>query len=118
MLSTTGKRCLVLISAAFLSVPICAFSQVLCYPTNRALDLLAVQAMVTQYESFRSSCQQLKAKERRNVPTYNARLNGAVVSFHGHIIKDNHHLTTNCSVCRKYLREIRSYAKKIEQAMK
>ena len=59
-----------------------------------------------------------KQQERRRVPVYNARLNGVLIDFHKHISKDDHYLATNCGICRKYLHEIKSYSKKLEQAMK
>ena len=40
------------------------------------------------------------------------------LAFHKHIIKDDHYLVTNCALCRKYLKQIKSYSKKIDQAMK
>jgi hypothetical protein len=52
------------------------------------------------------------------VPVYNAHLNEALIEFHEHISKDEHYLVTNCGICRKYLSEIKSYSKKLEQAMK
>jgi hypothetical protein len=60
----------------------------------------------------------LARPERRNVPVYNARLNSAVLAFHEHIIQDGHYLVTNCSLCRKHLSQIKSYSKKLDQAMK
>ena len=52
------------------------------------------------------------------MPVYNAHLNGALIDFHNHISKDENCLVTNCGICRKDLSEIKSYSKKLEQAMK
>ena len=76
-------------------------------------DLLAMafEARQNEYLSWR-------LQDRRKVPSYNAQLGGVIVEFHKHISKDEHYLVTNCLICRKYLSEIKSYSKKIEQAMK
>ena len=52
------------------------------------------------------------------MPVYDAHLNGALIDFHKHLSKDEHYLVTNCGICRKYLSEIKSYSRKLEQAMK
>jgi hypothetical protein len=81
-------------------------------------ELLKVQWVGIEFKQRQMEYRIWQASERRNVPVYNARLNGAVLAFHKHIVKDDHYLATNCGLCRKYLQQIRSYAKKIEQAMK
>ena len=58
-----------------------------------------------------------KARRAPQVPVYNARLNNAVIEFHKHISKDAHYLATNCHICRKYLKEIKSASKKLQSAM-
>jgi len=81
-------------------------------------ELLKVQLLGVEFKQRQMEYRVWQAGERRNVPVYNARLNGAVIAFHKHIVKDDHYLATNCGLCRKYLQQIRSYSKKIEQAMK
>ena len=81
-------------------------------------DLLKAQLLGIEFKQRQMEYRIWQAGERRNVPVYNARLNGAVIAFHKHIVKDDHYLATNCGLCRKYLQQIRSYSKKIEQAMK
>jgi len=70
------------------------------------------------FEKRQNEFRAWKLQERRNVPVYNVHLNGALIDFHKHILKDEHYLLTNCGICRKYLSEIKSYSKKLEQAMK
>ena len=70
-----------------------------------------------EFEQRQNQYSSWKERERRNVPVYNARLNGALASFHKHI-GDDHYLFANCTICRKYLKEIKTYSKKLEQAMK
>ena len=78
----------------------------------RALQLELIRTRATSNSGRTNSAMQ----ERRNVP--DAQLNGALIDFHNHISKDEHYLVTNCGICRKYLSEIKSYSKKLEQAMK
>jgi len=87
---------------------------------SRALqfELLRIQMSGRDSEKWQNGFRAWKLQERRNVPVYNARLNGALIEFHKHILKDEHYLVTNCGICRKYLSEIKSYSKKLEQAMK
>ena len=88
-----------------------------CCPDPR-LDLLITQLRSAEFKQRQMEYRAWKDLERRNVPVYNARLNGAVIAFHKHITKDDHYLVTNCKLCRKHLEQIRSYSKKLEQAMK
>ncbi|MCI0627848.1 MAG: hypothetical protein L0387_40395 [Acidobacteria bacterium] len=88
-----------------------------CCPDPR-FEILKTQLMATEFKQRQMEYRAWQASERRNVPVYNARLNGAVIAFHKHIVKDDHYLATNCGLCRKYLQEIKSYSKKLEQAMK
>ena len=74
--------------------------------------------MSAEFRKLQTECQTWQNLERRNVPVYNARLNGAVIAFHRHITKDDHYLITNCGSCRKYLEQIKLYSKKLVQAMK
>ena len=85
---------------------------------NPQLELLRAQLMSAEFRKLQTEYRAWQNLERRNVPVYNARLNGAVLAFHGHITKDNHYLTTNCGLCRKYLEQIKLYSKKLVQAMK
>ena len=85
---------------------------------NLHLVLLRNQLRGRDCEQRHNDFRLWKLQERRNVPVYNAHLNGALIDFHKHISKDEHYLVTNCGICRKYLNEIKSYSKKLEQAMK
>jgi hypothetical protein len=87
-------------------------------PNYLRLDLLEAQKRGRDFEQSQNDFRLWKLQERRKVPTYNAHLNGAVIKFHNHILKDEHYLLTNCGICRKYIGEIKSYSKKLEQAMK
>ena len=77
-----------------------------------------VKYWAMDFEARQSEYRAWKLLERRKVPSYNAQLGGVIVEFHRHLSKDEHYLVTNCSICRKYLSEIKSYSKKLEQAMK
>lgn len=81
-------------------------------------DLLQSQQMAAQFRQMQLEYRAWRDRDRRNVPVYNARLNGAVIAFHKHITKDDHYLTTNCSLCRKHLSQIKSYSRKLDRAMK
>ena len=83
-----------------------------------SLELLEAQMRGRDFEKRQNDFRLWKLQERRKVPAYNAHLNGAVIEFHNHILKDEHYLLTNCGICRKYLGEIKSYSKKLQQAMK
>jgi hypothetical protein len=67
------------------------------------VELLAVHWMRVSFDHSQREFRGHQEEERRKVPVYNAHLNGAVVAFHAHISKDNHHLIMNCALCRKYL---------------
>ena len=71
-----------------------------CCPDFR-LELLQTQLMGIEFKQRQLESQAWRERERRNVPVYNARLNGAVLAFHKHIIKDGHYLITNCSAVPK-----------------
>lgn len=81
-------------------------------------DLLKVQTMSLEFYRTQLEYRASRDRERRNVPLYNVRLNGAVIAFHKHISKDDHYLVKNCGICRKHLDQIRSYSKKLDRAMK
>lgn len=87
-------------------------------PSYLRLELLEAQMRGCDFAQRQNDYRLWKLQERRRVPAYNVHLNGAVVDFHNHILKDDHYLVTNCGICRKYLGEIKSYSKKLEQAMK
>ena len=70
------------------------------------------------FDEARESQRRYQENERRKIPAYNCHLSQAVVAFHRHILKDDHYLLLNCSVCRGYFAEIRSYFKKIQNALK
>ena len=74
--------------------------------------------MGMQFQRLQMDSRAWHDRERRNVPIYNARLNIAVIAFHKHITQDDHYLITNCALCRKHLRQITSYSKKLDRAMK
>ena len=86
-------------------------------PNYLRLELLRVQTLGRDFEQRQNDFRWWKLQERRKVPLYNARLNGALIEFHNHISKDEHYLLTNCGICRKYLGEIKSHSKKLQQAM-
>lgn len=88
-----------------------------CCPDPR-FELLKTQLMAIEFKQRQLEHRAWRDRERHNVPVYNARLNGAVLAFHKHITKDDHYLVTNCGLCRKHLDQIRSYSKKLDQAMK
>ncbi|MEW5978763.1 MAG: hypothetical protein AB1898_23435 [Acidobacteriota bacterium] len=98
--------------------PASLFSQWLPHCMDPRFDLLKAYWMGVEFQQRQQEYRDWQNQERRRVPIYNARLNGAVVAFHKHIVQDDHYLTTNCSICRAYLQEIKSYSKKIERAMK
>jgi hypothetical protein len=106
---TTGALLLALWPRALRSQSCCQDSQ---------LELLRAQLMSAEFMKLQTEYRAWQNLERRNVPIYNARLNGAVIAFHRHITKDNHYLSTNCGFCRKYLEQIKLYSKKLVQAMK
>jgi len=81
-------------------------------------ELLKTQLMGIEFQQRQLEYRAWRDRERHNVPVYNARLNGAVIAFHKHITKDDHYLVTNCGLCRKHLQQIRSYSKKLDEAMK
>lgn len=85
---------------------------------SQTFELLKAQQMGIEFQQLQLESRAWRDRERRNVPVYNARLNGAVIAFHKHITRDDHYLVTNCSLCRKHLSQIRSYSKKLDQAMK
>jgi hypothetical protein len=87
-------------------------------PDHLRLELLRAQLLGRDFEQRQNDFCLWKLQERRRVPVYNAHLNGVVVDFHNHILKDEHYLTTNCGTCRKYIHEIKTYSRKLEQAMK
>jgi len=62
-----------------------------------------MRATQDSFEKRQNEFRARKLQERRNVPVYNAHLNGALIDFHNHISKDEHYLVTNCGICRKYL---------------
>ena len=116
-MSSIGKRKLSLSFPLLLAIwPATLHSQSRC-PDFR-LELLEAQQTGIEFRQRLRDSRAWRDRERRNVPVYNARLNGFVLAFHKHIIKDDHYLVTNCSLCRKYLSEIKSYSKKLDQAMK
>jgi succinate dehydrogenase/fumarate reductase-like Fe-S protein len=67
------------------------------------LELRAVYWIRVSFDHSQREFRGHQEEERRKVPVYNAHLNGAVVAFHAHSSKDNHHLIMNCALCRKYL---------------
>jgi hypothetical protein len=119
-MSSIGKRKLSLSAIAlpllFAIWPTTLRSQSCC--ADFRLELLQTQQMSIEFQQRRLESRAWRDRERRNVPVYNARLNGAVLAFHKHIIHDGHYLVTNCSLCRKHLSQIKSYSKKLDQAMK
>ena len=52
-------------------------------------ELLQTQQMAIQFQQRLLESRAWRDRERRNVPVYNARLNGFVLAFHKHIIKDD-----------------------------
>jgi hypothetical protein len=87
-------------------------------PQHLRLELLRTQLLGRDFQRRQNEFLAWKLEERRRVPGYNAQLNGAVIDFHNHILKDDHYLFTNCGICRKYIGEIKSCTNKLEQAMK
>jgi len=119
-MSSIGKRKLSLWSIVlpflFATWPNAMHSQSCC--SDFRFELLQTQQMANEFQQRRLETRAWRDRERRNVPVYNARLNGAVLAFHKHIIQDDHYLVTNCPLCRKHLSQIKSYSKKLDQAMK
>ena len=119
-MSSIGKRKLTRSAIALpllLAIWPAALRSQSCCPDFR-LELLEAQQTGIEFRQRLLESRAWRDRERRNVPVYNARLNGAVLAFHKHIIQDGHYLVTNCSLCRKHLSQIRSYSKKLDQAMK
>jgi len=120
LMSSIGKRKLTLsaivLPLLFAIRPDAVHSQSCC--ADFRLELLQTQQMSIEFQQRLRDSRAWRDRERRNVPVYNARLNGAVLAFHKHIIQDGHYLVTNCSLCRKHLSQIKSYSKKLDQAMK
>jgi hypothetical protein len=121
VLMVSMRKLKVAISAAALPLllalwPAGLHSQSCC--SDPRFEILKAQLLGIEFKQRQLEYLVWQAGERRNVPVYNARLNGAVVAFHKHIVKDDHYLATNCGLCRKFLQQIKSYSKKIEQAMK
>ena len=120
LMSSIGKRKLtrsaIALPLLFTIWPAALRSQSCC-PDFR-LELLETQQSGREFRQRLLDSRAWRDRERRNVPVYDARLNGFVLAFHKHIIKDDHYLVTNCSLCRKYLSQIKSYSKKLDQAMK
>jgi len=117
----TLKQRTLTLSAAIVSLlcaawPTALRSQSCCLAPH--FELLKIQSMTVEFYRTQMEFRASRDRERRNVPVYNARLNGAVIAFHKHITKDDHYLVTNCKLCRKYLDQIRSYSKKLDRAMK
>jgi hypothetical protein len=100
----------------FATWPAAIHSQSCC--SDFRFELLQTQQMAIEFQQRLLESRAWRDRERRNVPVYNARLNGAVLAFHKHIIQDDHYLVTNCPLCRKHLSQIKSYSKKLDQAMK
>jgi hypothetical protein len=82
------------------------------------LDLIHVATVRQEFDQRQNEFRLAREQERRNVPTYNLCLSDAVLGFHKHILKDEHYLVTNCGICRKYLKDIKSYSKKLDRAMR
>ena len=117
MLATRKLKSTLPAVAILLTVwPTALCSQTCCQDSR--LELLRAQLMSVEFRQRQMQYRAWKNLERRNVPVYNARLNGAVIAFHKHIISDDHYLVTNCGLCRKHLDQIRSYSKKLVEAMK
>ena len=110
------KQTLATVAVLLAVLPSALRSQSCCQDSR--LELLKAQLMTVEFKQRQKAYQAWKDLERRNVPVYNARLNGAVIAFHKHIMSDGHYLVTNCGLCRKHLAEIRSYSKKLVEAMK
>ena len=69
-------------------------------PNHLRLELLRTQMLGRDFKKRQSEFRLWKEQERRRVPVYNVHLNGAVIDFHNHILKDEHYLVTNCGICR------------------
>jgi len=87
-------------------------------PTPKPSSPRITEGPNARFKKRQSESRLWKEQERRRVAVYNVHLNGAVIDFHHHILKDEHYLVTNCGICRKDISEIKSYSKKLEQAMK
>jgi|KBSSwiStaDraftv2_1062776.scaffolds.fasta_scaffold72480_3 hypothetical protein len=121
MLSTLKTRFLqavLLLVPLFAGRPLDVDAQSPLLVEGHSVDLFRGEVLAMDFEARQSEYRAWKLLERRKVPSYNAQLGGVIVEFHRHLSKDEHYLVTNCSICRKYLSEIKSYSKKLEQAMK
>ena len=76
-----------------------------------------MQMAGVSFEQPQDRYRSTKERERHNVPLYNARLNAALIDFDKQIA-DEHYVATSCAICRKHLKEITSYYKKLSEAMK
>src|SRR5262245_55436286 len=88
-----------------------------CCGNDAQFEVLRMKMSGVSFEEPQDRYRSMKERERHNVPLYNARLNAALIDFHKHIA-DDHYLATTCAICRKYVKEITSYSKKLSEAMK
>ena len=88
-----------------------------CCGNDAQYEVLRMKMSGVSFEEPQDRYLSIKERERHNVPLYNTRLNAALIDFHKHIA-DEHYLATNCAICRKYVKEIASYSKKLSEAMK
>jgi hypothetical protein len=89
---------------------------------QRGVDLGKWELMRNQQEHAAFSRAQRASElerdlERLRIPEYNLRLSRETAAFQKHIA-DMHQRHVNCKVCRVYVKQIRHFSKKIEQAMK
>jgi hypothetical protein len=69
-----------------------------------------------QFRAMRQEAQRLREQERARIPDYTAALAKATSTFQKHLM-DLHPRYTNCQICRKHVKEIRTLIKRIGQIL-
>jgi len=80
-------------------------------------ELLRMQEGFRNYHQERMEYERRREQERLRVPAYNIQLSQTVAQFHHHI-RDMHYRHENCKLCRRYTRQIKQLANRIDSVMK
>ncbi len=91
-------------------------------PHRSMRDLATLLLLQAQQDALRSEQEKKEFEgqrdlERLRVPSHNYLLASAVAEFQRHI-SDLHHRHTSCKLCRDHVKKIKTFAKKIDSAMK
>ena len=87
------------------------------YLNRDTLEFLKAQSALRAFETDRKEYARNRELERLKVPGYNVELSRTVAAFHSHIA-DMHHRHVDCTVCRGLVKQIRSFATRLDRAMK